>query len=166
MEESRFLVTNSSLPILLVTHVGDIPPEKDYNPPATLPQAGPSFAGNIKATFEIRKLAEVLPNYGHLVLNFDDETVRKIKNEIDLRGLTFGFQEGADFRATDIKLNTGTNFKVNYKGNVVPVWLEKPFGREQIYAVLSAMSVGVIFNLNLIEISQTLKNYQTLPKKI
>jgi len=101
-----------------------------------------------------------------LILNFDDETVRELKTETIAHPLTFGFQEEADFRASDIKLNSGTNFKINYKGNIVPIWLEKLFGKEQIYSTLSAVSVGVIFNLNLVEISQALKDYQSLPGKI
>lgn len=154
IEKLKFLIKHSSLPILVVTQVGDIPPDKIF------------FAGEKEKTLEIRKLAKSLPIYGYLILNFDDETVREIKDETNLKELTFGFQEGADFRATDIKLNSGTNFKINYKGNIVPIWLEKLFGKEQIYSALVATAVGTIFDLNLVEISQALKNYQSLPGKM
>ena len=153
-EKFKFLVRNSSLPILVVTHIGDIPPDKNF------------FAGEKDKTLEIRKLAKSLPPYGYLILNFDDETVREIKAETNLKEITFGFQEGADFRASDIHFNTGTNFKINYKGNLVPVWLEKLFGKEQIYSALAAACVGTIFDLNLVEISQALKNYHSLPGKM
>lgn len=154
LAELQFLIKHSSLPILVVTHIGDIPFDKDF------------FAGEREKTFEIRELAKTLPVYGHLVLNFDDETIREIKDETNLKEITFGFQEGADFQATDIKINTGTNFKINYKGNIVPIWLEKLFGKEQVYSALSAAAVGIIFDLNLVEISQALKNYHSLPGKM
>ncbi len=154
IEKFNFLIKNSSLPILVVTQVGDIPVDKDF------------FAGERKKTIEVRKLAKFLSAFGYLILNFDDETVREIKAETNLREITFGFQEGADFRATDIKLNSGTNFKINYKGNIVPVWLEKLFGKEQIYSALAAAVCGTIFDLNLVEISQALKNYYSLPGKM
>lgn len=155
----KFLIKKSSLPILVVTQVGDIPPEKDF------------FAGEREKTLRIRELAKTLPPWGYLILNFDDETVREIKDETNLKELTFGFQERADFRATDPALSSeraglGTNFKINYRGNIVPIWLEKLFGKEQIYSALSAAAVGTIFDLNLIEISQALKNYQSLPGKM
>ncbi|MDI6603253.1 MAG: Mur ligase family protein [Patescibacteria group bacterium] len=153
-EKLRFLIKHSSLPILVVTHVGDIPFDKNF------------FAGELEKTLEIRKLAKGLPSHGYLILNFDDETVREIKDETNLKEITFGLQEGADFRATDIKLNTGTNFKINYKGNIVPIWLEKLFGKEQIYSALVAAVVGTIFDFNLVEISQALKDYQSLPGKM
>lgn len=156
----EFLIRHSSLPILVVTHLGDIPPEIDF------------FAGERKKADQIQKLAKILPPSSFLVLNFDDETVREIK-DYDLSKekpiahcLTFGFQEGADFRATDIHLNSGTNFKINYQGNIVPIWLEKLFGKEQIYSALAATAVGTIFDLNLVEISQALKNYRSLPGKM
>ena len=180
----EFLIKNSSLPILVVTNLGDIPPEKDCNPPTIrgastqveegggrvgVPQAGPFFAG--EKNEKIEELAKTIPTQGFLVLNFDDEAVRKIADIANLKTLTFGFQEGADFRVSDVKFNgrdassscqtreepvLGTNFKINYKGNTVPVWLEKLFGKEQIYSALAAATVGVIFDLNLVEISQAL----------
>ena len=157
-EKFKFLITKSSLPILVVTQVGDIPFDKDF------------FAGEKEKTLTIRKLVKVMPAHGFLILNFDDETVREIKDynppTTPSHIITFGLQEGADFRASDIKLNTGTNFKINYKGNIVPVWLEKLFGKEQVYSALSATAVGRIFDLNLVEISQALKNYHSLPGKM
>ncbi len=148
-EEFKFLAKHSSLLTLVVTHIGDIPADKDF------------FAGNKEKTIKINELAKSLPLQGHLILNFDDGTVREIKNESPAHSLTFGFQEGADFRVTDIKLNGEMNFKINYKGNVVPVWLSAtPVGKEQkeqIYSALAASAVGTIFGLNLVEISQSLK---------
>lgn len=100
-----------------------------------------------------------------LILNFDNEIVKEIKSEITFHLLTFGFQEGADFRATDIHLNkVGTNFKINYKGNIVPFWLEKTFNKEQIYNALIAVSVGVVLGINLVEISKSLKSYKSFSK--
>jgi len=147
-EEIKFYLKNSSLPVLVVSHLGDIPPDKIF------------FVG--KRNEKIWALAKEMPSKGYLVLNFDDETVREIKDKTNvLNELTFGFQERADFKASDIRLNGGTNFKVNHKGYVVPVWLNKLFGKEQIYAALAAASCGNIFGLNLVEVSQALKNYRS-----
>ena len=107
----------------------------------------------------------------YLILNFDDNNIPKVKEdksssspfaiaraikEETSKVLTFGFQEGADFQATDLIFNGRTNFKVNYKGNIVPFWLDEILDKEQIYAALTAVSVGIVFGLNLIEISQAL----------
>ena len=168
LKRYKFLINQCSLVVLVVTHAGDIPIEQDF------------FAGEREKTKEILSLSKILPASNYLVLNFDDETVREIGDLTNLKTLTFGFQERADLRASDIKINgwdasfageagkpvLGTNFKINYKGNIVPVWLERLFGKEQIYSALAGVGIGIIFDLNLVEISQALKNYQSLPGRM
>jgi UDP-N-acetylmuramoyl-tripeptide--D-alanyl-D-alanine ligase len=153
-EDFNYLIQRSSLPILIGTQVGDIPSDRNF------------FAGEEGEVGELKKLAKILPTFGYLILNFDDETVREIKTESRAHTLTFGFQEGADLRASDIRLNRGTNFKIRLNGSLVPVWLEGVFGKEQIYAALVAATAGKIFDLNLVKISQGLKNYHSLPGKM
>lgn len=165
-QKVKFLIRNCSLPVLVVTQVGDADFIEHPRQSRDIPLDKDFFAGEKEKVEEIIKLAKILPPYGHLILNFDDETVREIKTQANLKAITFGFGEGADFRASDIKINSGTNFKVNERGNVVPIWLEGLFGKEQIYSALAAAAVGTIFGLNLIEISQALKNYQPFPGKI
>lgn len=153
-EKFRFFIKNSSLPILVATQVGQIPPDFNF------------FSGEKEETERIRKLIEMMPSFGYLILNFDDEVIRELSDLTNLKILSFGFQEGANLRASDVKINYGTNFKINYKGNIIPIWLEKLFGKEQIYSVLSASSVGVILGLNFVEIAERLKDYHSLPGKM
>lgn len=144
----EFFLKRSPRAILVITHIGNIPSDIDF------------FAGEMEEIKEIINLAKRLPAQTNLILNFDDETVGGINDITNLNTLTFGFQEKADFRATDVKSNRGTNLKINFRGNIVPFWLEGIFGKEQIYSVLATVAVGSVLNLNLVEISQTLKNYQ------
>ncbi len=155
VEKFNFLLRKSRLPILVATHIGEILPDKDF------------FAGDRKEALQIRKLAKVLPKQGFLILNFDDETVREIQNETVAQSLTYGFQKRADFRVRDVNLNlSGTNFKMDYQENIVPFWLKNLFGKEQIYSALTAICLGVVKNINLVEISQALGTYQSLPGKM
>ncbi len=102
----------------------------------------------------------------YLILNFDNNSSREIREGTSTtKVLTFGFQDGADFQATNIKENGGTNFKINYQGNTIPIWLNESFNQKEIYSILAAIAVGTIFDLNLVEISQVLKNYQGLLEK-
>jgi UDP-N-acetylmuramoyl-tripeptide--D-alanyl-D-alanine ligase len=154
----EFLAKKSRLPILVVTHVGEYHPEREF------------FAGELQKLSGAEKLAKILPAYGYLVLNFDDETVRDLKNSSQSHPLTFGFGARANIRVTDVVLTQtptlGTNFKINHEGNIVPVWLEKLFGKEQIYSALAAAAVGEVLDLNLVEVSAALKSYYGLPGKM
>ena|SRR3989344_2618131 len=115
-----------------------------------------SFSKERAETEKIRNLNMSLKPRNYLILNFDDEAAREIKTNVNSNTLTFGQRQGADFMATDVKLNGGTNFKINYEGNTVPVWLEGLVDKENIYAALAATAVATILELNLVEISQSL----------
>ena len=149
-EESVFLLKNSKMPIVVSTHIGEYHPDKEF------------FAGDREDIKEATELIKILPSYGYAILNFDDETVRELKNTSIAHPMTFGFGARADIRATDIVLtqppNYGANFKLNYDGNIVPIWLENLFGKENIYAALAAAAVGEVLGLNLVEISEAMKS--------
>jgi hypothetical protein len=133
IEEIKFLIKNSSLPVLALNQTSDVSFEK------------------------IKTLVQAMPSQGFLILNFNEEVIGKIKELGFLSFLTFGFDEKADFYASDVKINGGTNFKINYKGNSVPIWLEQSRGEEQIPGVLATAAAATIFGLNLVEVSEALK---------
>lgn len=154
LKEFKFFLEKAFFSTLVITHFTDIPFDKDF------------FASEKEKIKDVIEIIKSLPYKTWLVLNYDDETIREIKELVNLRALTFGFSQEADFFASDLKFDRGINFKVNHKGKIVPFWLKDTFGKEQIYGALAAVCVGNLFNLNLVEISQKLRNYQPLPGKM
>lgn len=148
------LTKKASLSILVVSNIGEISADESF------------FAGEKEGARRAAELAKALPPQSRLVLNFDDETVREIGDNCVSRSITFGLQEQAGLQASDIRLNEGTNFKINYRGNIVPVWLKNLFGKEQIYSALAAAASAVCLDMNLVEVSQALKDYHSLPGKM
>ena len=150
-----FYLRKSKLPILIVTHIGEIPPDRVF------------FDGDREKTVKIKKLSKILPERALLVLNFDDETVREIKSETNASILTYGFQERANFKASDINIDTeGTNFKINYEESIIPFWLKRLFGKKHIYSILAAASLSKINNINLVEAFQNFKDYESFPGRM
>ena len=134
---SDFFLKKSKLPILVITDTE-----------------------NKEEISQIEKLAKIIPVQGFLVLNFDNEIIREIKNETIANFLTYGFYKKADLQVSDLNISSeGVNFKINYQGNIVPFWLKNISGKEQVYNILPAIAVGLIMNMNLVEISQILRNY-------
>jgi UDP-N-acetylmuramoyl-tripeptide--D-alanyl-D-alanine ligase len=92
-----------------------------------------------------------------------------MKDKTKAKILTYGISQFADLRATnispifDVENNKflGTNFKIEREGISVPVRLNNIIGNGQVYAALSGAAVGLIFNMNLVEISEALKNYKS-----
>lgn len=163
LENYKFLLKKSRLSVILLCYIGETPSEINEKP-LILEQTS--------------KMVKFLPPHGFIIISLDDGIIRRIKSETTARLLTYGFQEGADFWITDLNISgEEANFKINHEGDIVPIWLarqnfaeqnlgglEKLFGKEQIYSVSAAIAIGVIFDLNLVEISQALKNYHYLSK--
>jgi UDP-N-acetylmuramyl pentapeptide synthase len=99
----------------------------------------------------------------YLISNFDRTNVKRVREKTDVKLLNYGFHEGADLWASDLRENGGTSFKINYQGKIVPIWLESS-NREKIYHVLAAMAIGVALGLNLVQISQSLKDLTSVTK--
>lgn len=111
-------------------------------------------------------LIEKLNAGGWGVLNADNEYVIKLKDKVKGRFLTYGFSSEATVRAHDVTLLSkkndlqGVSFKLSYDGKVVPVFLPEVLGEHLIYGALAAVAVGIIMELNLVEISGALQNFR------
>lgn len=134
-EISDFFLRKSKLPILVITDSDD---KKEIS--------------------NTKRLARIVPARGFLVLNFDRDEIRDIRNVCTAQCLTFGFYKKADLQISDLNTTPdGTNFKINYQGNIVPFWFKESLEKKHIYSILSAIAVGVIKGINLVEISESLK---------
>jgi len=106
---------------------------------------------------------------GMAVYNYDNKTVRDIGQKMSTSTISYGLDERAKMKATDIvnkieinsefQKNDGIIFKLNYQGKVLPVRLKNCAGKGVIYSVLAAFSVGIYFQLNLIEMIEALKDF-------
>jgi UDP-N-acetylmuramyl pentapeptide synthase len=132
-----FLLKNSNFPLFVATGV-----EKSYE-------------GNGKEYLEtIKDILVSFPEKGIFLADYDDQGLMQAVASFDGNLLTFGFQEGSDLMVSDL---ISDNFKVNYKGSTVPVWMKNIPNKEVIYAALTAASCALKLGMNLIEISQALK---------
>ncbi len=127
-----------------------------------------------KISQEKRIIISHLKQDGFAVMNFDNEMVMQNIGATKAEVLTYGFKDGADLRATDVNLikdsqtgwPSGLNFKVLYKGNVVPVFLPGVISKSSISAALAGLAVGTIFGVNLVEGSQALSKLERLPGRM
>jgi UDP-N-acetylmuramoyl-tripeptide--D-alanyl-D-alanine ligase len=109
------------------------------------------------------------------VLNADDERVASFSKEIEANYVTYGIDNDADLRAKECVLSfqdkdglksgdpaeiRGISFKLLYQGSFVPVLLPGAVGFQAVYAALAAAAIGVTKGMNLVEISQSFKDYE------
>lgn len=119
---------------------------------------------------EKSKIIENLKSDDWGVFNFDDDMVMKAKEKFKGQSLTFGFNDGADVKISNFENRSienrpdGVFFKIEYQGNIIPVNIKNVFGRPQAYAIAAAFAVGIIYNINLVEIAENIERHY-LPAK-
>mgnify|MGYP001618654641 FL=1 len=137
----------------VITAVGEVPVHVEY------------FSGPEGVAKEKGRLVEALSISDFAVLNFDDLAVLEMKERTKAKVFTYGFGDGAMVRISNLESWTeneipeGVNFKMNYNDSFVPFKLKGSLGKSQGYAAAAAAAVGVIFGMNLVDVSEALSEY-------
>ncbi|MFC1730670.1 UDP-N-acetylmuramoyl-tripeptide--D-alanyl-D-alanine ligase [candidate division KSB1 bacterium] len=119
--------------VVVVTAIPDVPVHVEY------------FDSPEEVIEEKEYLVKALKGDGLLVLNYDDEKVREFKQKHRHTAITFGFDNGAMFKASHDTYNTSqrqTSFRIDSGGSSVPVTIKGSLGRQHIYPALAAFAVG------------------------
>jgi len=147
--------------IVIVTAIGKTPVHIEF------------FNSHKHLVEEKSKLIKTLKKDGILILNNDDEVVRGIKEKTKNLVITFGFQDNSDIKGsdynifyTDLGIPEGLIFRIDEAGNSLPVIIEGVFGKNHVYAALSALALISVLKLNIINAIQKLKNYNVPPGRM
>lgn len=149
----KYLLTIARPNISIITAIGDIPVHVE------------NYAGPEEVAREKGRLLEYLSVGGFAILNGDDPVVLNLQSRTRARVITYGFEKGAEVRMVRFEnkvkhgVPDGITFKLEYGGGVVPVRIPHVFGRTHAYAAAAAASVGIVFGMNLIAISDALAGY-------
>ncbi len=107
------------------------------------------------------------------VLNIDDSKVRQAIPKLHSRIIGYGSEPTAEVRIVDYKTSYSNNNKtfgtlmhLNYKGSVVPVFLNNILGLPHVSASAAGVAVGIAMGMQLTEISEGLLRYQPEPGRM
>ena len=156
----EYLVSFVKCRVGVITAIGEIPVHVEF------------FRTPEQVAKEKAKLIESLPPDGFAVLNFDDERIKNAARLTNAKKITYGFSEGADLKAGQAETffndleNIHLSFKVDWQGKSVPFRLENILGIHQLYPILASITVGLVFEMNLVEISQALRGYCSPPGRM
>ena len=140
----------------VITAIGEIPVHVEY------------FSDPDSLAREKSKLISSIRSSDYAILNHDDQAVYDMKEKTRAKVMSYGFTEGATVRLSnfDYHLNEdqkpdGVGFKVDYgvKTTFVPFHLHGVLGKSQALAAGAATCVGIIYGMNLIEISEAMADY-------
>ena len=109
-----------------------------------------------------------LPFYGHAVLCLDDAEVRKLLSDVSRPVLTYGIEEEADVRATDIKCNgMQCLFNVRLPGRASPMQVVLNLaGRHNVLNSLAAIAVAHMLGVDDASIQAGLSGFQGIGRRM
>ncbi len=135
------------------------------------------FLGNVEGVLkEKQNMVTNLDYSAWAILNGDDENIKKIKNKVHCKVITYGLSENIDVSAIQANFRQeledkqvkikGLGFKINYNGSVVPVFLSRAVTNARVYSTLAAMAIGITFDMNLIKMAKYLSEDRILPGRM
>ncbi len=150
--------------IVVVTAIGELPVHIK------------NFQNKRELVKEKTKLLKYLTNQNLAILNKDDDAVFDMKSKTKAKILTFGFSNDADFKifepekredlSSGVKSLKGISFKVEYNGVMIPVRLNKLYGRQSAYTASISCLLASIFSVNLVEAAESLKEFKNPPGRL
>ncbi|MDP3004266.1 MAG: Mur ligase family protein, partial [Candidatus Azambacteria bacterium] len=140
--------------IAIVTTVGDTPVHIEF------------FKNAEAVAAEKANLVKVLTAVDYAILNHDDNRVFNMKSKTKAQIVTYGFEEGSTIQISDFKYISadegkpiGVAFKIHEASSFVPVVIDGSLGKSQAYAAAAAAAIGIVLGMNLIQISEALRQY-------
>jgi UDP-N-acetylmuramyl pentapeptide synthase len=124
--------------------------------------------GSLEVTrHEKAYMVRALPPDGLAVLNGDDPNVLWMRDQTRARVLTFGFGEGNEVRASEVRLNWphGTVFTLEAAGQRRVVQI-RPLGRHQVYPALAAVAVSLEEGVALDEVIERLESVPPIRSRL
>ena len=147
--------------VVIMTAIGETPPHVEF------------FNSRNHLLEEKSKLIKTLKKDGILILNADDKLILDLKEKSKNFTLTYGFGNDADILGSGDTIFYNENnepegviFRVDEGGRSLPVIIEKVFGRNHIYATLSALALSSGLKLNMLTAIDALKNYDVAPGRM
>lgn len=146
--------------IAVITRFGDVPVHVEF------------FKSPEEVFEEKANLVKALRPSGMLIVNADDERVLVLRDKTKAKSITYGMNEGAMFRATNVQIAyeggvpSGMTFKLEYDGNVFPVTMRGVLGEQAVYSALASLALGTYLKLNIVDMVGRLSLHESPPGRM
>ncbi len=140
-------------------------PEEDVNMVRDLSHSLPSCFFVVTRAEKGKRVKELLQGSSRKSkLIMDLSMLKKVGKKRFEKILTFGVnKKKADFYISDAHKREGeTNFKVNYESNIIPFWVKEELMVKDLYAVLPALCLAELLDLNLAKVSYNIREELSL----
>ncbi|MDA8124544.1 MAG: UDP-N-acetylmuramate--L-alanine ligase [Deltaproteobacteria bacterium] len=113
------------------------------------------------------QFANIVPFYGSTILCTDDVHVREILPEIKRKTISYGIEQPADYRATEIVFSgSGTRFSLYHRDTLLGSVKLKVPGRFNVYNALAAVAVAREMELSFPVIREGLQRFTGVQRRL
>jgi UDP-N-acetylmuramoyl-tripeptide--D-alanyl-D-alanine ligase len=156
--------------VVIMTAIGDTPSHVEF------------FHSHKHLVEEKSLLIKTLKKDGILILNADDQMILDMKEKSKHLTIKYGFKEDVEVRGSGDTIfynkenepeglahramPEGIIFRVDVGGSSLPVVIEKVFGRNHVYATLSALALSFGLKFNMLTAVNSLKDYDIAPGRM
>ncbi len=111
---------------------------------------------------------DLLKENASFVFNQDDDLVCEHVGRYQgkIKTISFGSHSNANVKLENSELmirnstnQFGVNAKISHKGVITPMFISNHLNANDLSPILAAMSVGIVFDINLVKISENLSGY-------
>lgn len=146
----KYLTSFAKPHISIITAIGSVPAHIG------------AFENKEQVIQEKSNLVKILSQNDYAILNFDDPDVGEMAKFTKAKIISYGINNDAEIKAFNIETNlSGTSFNLYCKNQTVNMNI-KVLGNHMIYPVLAATAVGIIYGMNLTEISKILSEFHAV----
>ncbi len=121
-------------------------------------------------------LVKALKEDGTLILNADDQDVLALSKLARKKPLTFSLADTADIRAINYEIMyskenlgpvpSGVHFKIEHKGNTIPISLSGVLGKSHVYPIIAGLLVGEVIGLNIVKMVDVVSSLNLPPGRM
>jgi len=146
--------------IAVITGVSDIPAHVEY------------FDSPEDVYKEKKILAEYLKPGGKLIINGDNERMKRLQSEYRGASVTYGTEDGNDFHAKDVEIlreeerPIGMRFRAEHGGSSVPIEVFGALGMPRVLSALAAIAVGEAVGVDTISAVDALRMWEPPPGRL
>jgi UDP-N-acetylmuramate: L-alanyl-gamma-D-glutamyl-meso-diaminopimelate ligase len=113
-----------------------------------------------------RRLVNLVPANGLTLLGMDSPDAAGLAQFAKSRLQTFGLSEHADWRALDIQVSSGTEFRVRHAGADLGVFRMGLLGDHNVRNALAAIAVGVELGLDVERLRSALAEFEGVKRRL
>jgi UDP-N-acetylmuramoyl-tripeptide--D-alanyl-D-alanine ligase len=170
------LFTNKKYPQVLVLEMGADRPgdikyltsmaKPDIAVITTIGQSHIEYFGSIENIAKEKiSITDSLGKEDFIIINGDDPFLQSVAKNKKTPVRTFGQGASCDIKISKVGLvyhreTFGTNFKLNYQGAEMPIFLPNILGSQHAMAAAAACAVALVMGLNLVEAAANIQDYQ------